>query len=58
MSLLLAPLPEVRPATDQQVVGLRYVDAAVRLHNWSLANPRCIHDIPLACRCTSCDEES
>ena len=58
MSLLLAPLPTPREATeDLQVVGLRYVDTAVRLHHWSIPTPRCIHDVRLGQGCPSCDAE-
>jgi hypothetical protein len=57
MSLLLtAPMPVLAPPTAD-VVGVRYVDAAIRLHNWSLPTPRCIHDVLLAHHCSACDVE-
>jgi hypothetical protein len=57
MSLLLtAPMPVLAPSTED-VVGLRYVDAAIRLHNWSLPTPRCIHTVLLAHHCPACDAE-
>jgi hypothetical protein len=58
MSLLLESLPAFHSTTEQlDVVGLRYVDASVRLHNWSLPVPRCIHDLPLVEQCDHCDAE-
>jgi hypothetical protein len=55
MSLLIAALPALYPVEEQlEVVGLRYVDAAVRLHGWSLSNPTCIHAVPLAEACDTC----
>ena len=58
MSLLTASLPALYPVEEQlNVVGLRYVDNAVRLHGWSLTNPRCIHDLPLAGHCDDCAAE-
>jgi hypothetical protein len=57
MSLLLAaPMPELATASEG-VVGLRYVDAAIRLHNWSVPTPRCIHSVLLAHSCPDCDSE-
>jgi hypothetical protein len=57
MSLLLtAPMPVLAPSTED-VVGLRYVDAAIRLHNWSLPTPRCIHSVLLVHECVDCDAE-
>ncbi len=57
MSLLLAdPMPELALATDE-VVGLRYVDAAIRLHNWSVPTPRCIHRVLLSSPCFACSAE-
>jgi len=56
MSLLIEAMPVLHPATDQlDVVGLRYVDAAVRLHHWSIPTPRCIHDVKLGTSCDGCD---
>ena len=58
MSLLLtAPMHQLAPPTDE-VVGIRYVDVAIRLHNWSLPTPRCIHDVLLARTCSACDVEN
>ncbi len=58
MSLLTASMPALYPATEQlNVVGLRYVDSAVRLHGWSIASPRCIHSVLLAESCDDCDAE-
>jgi hypothetical protein len=55
MSLLTASLPALYPVEEQlEVIGLRYVDASVRLHGWSLPNPRCIHRVPLAGACDIC----
>jgi hypothetical protein len=57
MSLLLAaPMPVRAPATDE-VVGIRYVDTAIRLHSWSVPTPRCIHHVLLANTCALCDAE-
>jgi hypothetical protein len=57
MSLLLtAPMPVLATPTEE-VVGLRYVDAAIRLHNWSLPTPRCIHTVLLTHHCPACDAE-
>ena len=56
MSLLIEAMPALYPATQQSdVVGLRYVDAAVRLHHWSIPAPRCIHDVELGTSCDGCD---
>ena len=58
MSLLTASLPALYPVEEQlDVVGLRYVDATVRLHGWSLPNPCCIHHVPLADTCDTCAVE-
>ena len=58
MSLLLEALPALHPTTEQSdVVGLRYVDTAVRLHSWSIPAPRCIHDVQLGDSCDACDAE-
>ena len=58
MSLLTASLPALYPVEEQlEVIGLRYVDAAVRLHGWSLSNPLCIHAVPLADNCDACNVE-
>jgi hypothetical protein len=58
MSLLTAPMPALYPATEKlNVNGLRYVDAAVRLHSWSIPAPRCIHDVMLGESCDACDAE-
>ncbi|MDX6517049.1 MAG: hypothetical protein QOH73_2715 [Gaiellaceae bacterium] len=58
MSLLTASPPALYPSTEQlNVVGHRYVDPAVRLHNWSLPCPRCIHGAQLGESCAACDAE-
>jgi hypothetical protein len=58
MSLLTATVPALYPATEQyDVVGLRFVDTAVRLHSWSIPTPRCIHDVQLGDCCDACDAE-
>jgi hypothetical protein len=51
-------MPVLRPVESQEdVVGLRYVDAPVRLHSWSLPMPCCIHAVPLARCCDACDAD-
>jgi hypothetical protein len=58
MSLLIEAMPALYPATERlDVVGLRYVDTAVRLHHWSIPTPRCIHDVELGTSCDACDAE-
>jgi hypothetical protein len=58
MSLLTAPTPVLYPTAEQSnVLGIRYVDPAVRLHSWSIPTPRCIHDVMLGQSCDACDAE-
>jgi hypothetical protein len=58
MSLLIEAPPALYPATHHSdVVGLRYIDPAVRLHSWSIPTPRCIHDVQLGDCCDACDAD-
>ncbi|MGD0274341.1 MAG: hypothetical protein ABSB96_11515 [Gaiellaceae bacterium] len=58
MSLLVSELPEVADpySVSQAVIALRLVDAATRLHAWSIPMPCCIHGNPLDQRCDGCDD--
>lgn len=60
MSLLVSELSELELADLdsplQAVIALRLVDAATRLHAWSIPLPRCIHGNQLDQRCDGCDE--
>jgi hypothetical protein len=49
--LLADPLPVVEPSS-----ALRIVDAATRLHAWSIPIPCCIHGSPLDRHCNGCDD--
>ena len=58
MSLLVSELPEIADpySASHVVIALRLVDAATRLHAWSIPVPCCIHGNPLDLRCEGCDE--
>jgi hypothetical protein len=60
MSLLVSELPEVADpySVSQVVIALRLVDAATRLHAWSIPIPCCIHGNPLDQRCDGCDDDA
>jgi hypothetical protein len=57
MSLLVSePLELARRDSESRVTTpLRLVDAATRLHAWSIPLPRCTHGLLLDQRCDECD---
>jgi len=60
MSLLVSELPEAADpySVPQVVIALRLVDAATRLHAWSIPMPCCIHGNLLDQRCDGCDDDA
>jgi hypothetical protein len=59
MSLLVSEPPQVTGFYSvQPVIAQRLVDAATRLHAWSIPLPRCVHGLPLDQQCDGCDEDA
>jgi hypothetical protein len=58
MSLLVSELPEIEDpfSGHQAVISNRLVDAATRLHAWSIPMPRCIHGLLLDQQCDGCND--
>jgi hypothetical protein len=57
MSFLAGELSEFTPVCPgpQIVTASRLVDAATRLHAWSIPMPLCMHGLPLDQHCDECD---
>jgi hypothetical protein len=60
MSLAATALPPVQNLYEgaQDVISLRLVDSATRLHAWSLPAPRCVHGLLLEQSCSECDDSA
>ncbi len=60
MSLAATLLPPVESPFEgsQEVISLRLVDSATRLHTWSLPAPRCVHGLLLEQSCPECDDSA
>lgn len=58
MSLLTSDLRQLEGPFSgyQAVISSRLVDAATRLHAWSIPMPCCIHGLALDQHCDGCDD--